>query len=104
MTAYRDCSGDLWTQQEDGLYKFGELYARTLERVQSAYGPLTPVPDDTAEEAPRMSREEALAKATEQVNALATNGRGFQDGVRFADKVDAVERLARFLAGDQKEV
>ncbi|ADE43469.1 gp2 [Streptomyces phage phiSASD1] len=51
-----------------------------------------------------MPREEALAKVTEQVNALATNGRGFQDGVRFADKVDAVERLARFLAGDQKEV
>ncbi|KOG22010.1 hypothetical protein [Streptomyces viridochromogenes] len=47
-----------------------------------------------------MSREEALAKATEHVNALATNGRGYQDGVRFADKVEAVERLARFLAGD----
>jgi outer membrane protein assembly factor BamB len=45
-----------------------------------------------------VTREEALAKATEHVNALATNGRGYQDGVRFADKVDAVERLARFLA------
>jgi hypothetical protein len=50
-----------------------------------------------------MTREEALAKATEHVNALATNGRGFQDGVRFADKVEAVERLARFLAGDRSE-
>ncbi|WP_330478666.1 hypothetical protein OG301_26675 [Streptomyces platensis] len=47
-----------------------------------------------------MTREEALAKATEHVNALSTNGRGYQDGVRFPDKVSAVERLARFLVGD----
>lgn len=48
-----------------------------------------------------MSREEALAKATEHVNSLSTNGRGYQDGVRFPDKVAAVERLARFLVGEE---
>ncbi|WP_223772959.1 hypothetical protein [Streptomyces sp. 135] len=48
-----------------------------------------------------MSREDALAKATEYVDKLATNGRGYQDGVRFGDKVAAVERLARFLMGEE---
>lgn len=47
-----------------------------------------------------MNRLEALAKATETVNALSTNSRGYQDGVRLPEKVAAVERLARFLAGD----
>lgn len=66
---------------------------------------LTPSPLMALEAGPvfipvQMSREEALAKATEHVNALSTNGRGYQDGVRFADKVEAVERLARFLAGE----
>lgn len=47
-----------------------------------------------------MTREEALTKATEYVNGLATNSRGYQDGVRFTDKVAAVEKLARFLTGE----
>ncbi|MFM9773413.1 hypothetical protein ACKI1Z_26640 [Streptomyces galilaeus] len=50
-----------------------------------------------------MSRQEALAKATEHVNTLSTNGRGYQDGVRFPDKIAAVERLARFLVGEAAE-
>ncbi|MFB7012920.1 MULTISPECIES: hypothetical protein [unclassified Streptomyces] len=44
-----------------------------------------------------MTYEEALEKATTYVDRLATNGRGYQDGVRFADKIAAVERFARFL-------
>ncbi|MFE9381761.1 hypothetical protein ACFYMO_00770 [Streptomyces sp. NPDC007025] len=47
-----------------------------------------------------MTREEALAKATAHVNTLSTNSRGYQDGVRFPDKIAAVERLARFLVAD----
>jgi len=47
-----------------------------------------------------MTREQALKTATEHVNALSTNGRGYQDGVRFPDKIAAVERLARFLMGE----
>lgn len=47
-----------------------------------------------------MNRLEALAKATETVNALSTNARGYQDGVRLPEKVASVERLARFLVGD----
>lgn len=47
-----------------------------------------------------MTREEALAKATEHVDKLATNARGYQDGVKFTDKVEAVEKLARFLMGE----
>ena len=46
-----------------------------------------------------MTREEALNKATEHVSKLATNARGYQD-VSLTQKVDAVERLARFLMGD----
>ncbi|MFE4718237.1 hypothetical protein ACFRLW_17715 [Streptomyces sp. NPDC056728] len=47
-----------------------------------------------------MNRLEALAKATEHVDKLATTARGYQDGVRFTDKDAAVERLARFLMED----
>lgn len=55
-----------------------------------------------------MTRQEALAIATEHVNTIATNARGYQDGVRFADKIAAIERLARYLtepepAGDDNE-
>ncbi|MCX4572301.1 hypothetical protein OHB41_03690 [Streptomyces sp. NBC_01571] len=99
MTAYRDRDGDVWTRNEHGQYVSPGLNTRALDELRDAYGPLTPLTDDT-EEAPRMTREEALAKATEHVNSLSTNSRGYQDGVRFPDKVAAVERLARFLAGD----
>ncbi|MFD3904124.1 hypothetical protein HXS80_15930 [Streptomyces sp. CB04723] len=49
-----------------------------------------------------MTREEALNKATEHVSKLATNTRGYADGVTLGAKVDAVERLARFLMGDSE--
>lgn len=52
-----------------------------------------------------MTRIRALEIATTHVNTLSTNGRGYQDGVRFADKVAAVETLARFLIeGDAARV
>jgi len=110
--AYKDSEGDVWTRDSNGLYHFSVYAPRSLTELEYEYGPLTPVNDpDTdcpipppdPEETPAMTREEALAKATEHVNALSTNGRGYQDGVRFADKVDAVERLARFLAGDSRQ-
>ncbi|QNE74013.1 hypothetical protein F0344_04810 [Streptomyces finlayi] len=47
-----------------------------------------------------MTREEALIKATDHVAKLATNARGYQD-VTLVQKVDAVERLARFLIGEE---
>lgn len=48
-----------------------------------------------------MNRAEALAAAREHVDKMATNVRGYQDGVKLADKVDAVERFARFLLGPE---
>lgn len=53
-------------------------------------------------EAP-MTRARALEIATKHVDTMATNGRGYQDGVRFADKVAAVETLARFLIEGETE-
>lgn len=100
MAVYRDRDGDVWTPTSDGMYAAPGLHPETLDVVRAEFGPLTPLDDDTAEETPTMTREEALAKATEHVDKLATNPRGFQDGVRFADKVEAVERLARFLTGE----
>jgi hypothetical protein len=44
-----------------------------------------------------VNRDEALKIAREHVAAIGTNARGYQDGVTFAAKVDAVERFARFL-------
>jgi hypothetical protein len=47
-----------------------------------------------------MSRADALTTAREHVEAMSTNGRGYQDGVKLADKVAAVDRFARFLMGE----
>ncbi|GAA2609789.1 hypothetical protein SMC26_39570 [Actinomadura fulvescens] len=44
-----------------------------------------------------MTRVEALEIARKHVESLATNSRGYQDGVKLADKVAAVETFARFL-------
>jgi hypothetical protein len=43
-----------------------------------------------------VTRPEALKVAAEHVAALGTNTRGYND-VAFRERVDAVERLARFL-------
>lgn len=102
VTQYRDDDGDLWTLGAFGLFTSPGLRPRTLDEIRADYGPLT-IPEDDMKEVPTMDRMEALAKATEHVNTLSTNGRGYQDGVRFPDKVSAVERLARFLMGDAAE-
>jgi hypothetical protein len=47
-----------------------------------------------------MSRVAALKLACEHVEAMSTNSRGFQDGVKMHDKVQATERFARFLMGE----
>ena len=48
-----------------------------------------------------MTREEALAKAREHVDKMATNSRGYTDGAPFNARVAAVERFARFLLGEE---
>jgi hypothetical protein len=47
-----------------------------------------------------VTREEALAKAAAHIEKLATNARGYQDGVSFAGKVAATVQLAEFLLGE----
>ncbi|MFD4234291.1 hypothetical protein [Streptomyces sp. NPDC058542] len=47
-----------------------------------------------------VSRADALRVAREHVEAMSTNSRGFQDGVRLSDKVQAVDAFARFLMGE----
>jgi hypothetical protein len=47
-----------------------------------------------------VTSEEALALAIEQVNKLATNERGYQNGITLPQKIDAVERLAAVLMGE----
>lgn len=49
-----------------------------------------------------MTRAEALKVAREHVEAMSTNGRGYQDGVTLSDKVAAVDRMARFLMGESE--
>lgn len=49
-----------------------------------------------------MARADALAAAREHVEAISTNSRGYQDGVRLADKVQAVDTFARFLMGESE--
>lgn len=44
-----------------------------------------------------MTRAEALTIAREHVEKMATNARGYQDGVNFVNKVGAVDAFARFL-------
>jgi len=48
-----------------------------------------------------VTREEALAKAREHVDKMATNSRGYTDGAPFNARVAAVERFARFLLGEE---
>ncbi|MFE5828723.1 hypothetical protein ACFQ8W_00380 [Streptomyces sp. NPDC056508] len=49
-----------------------------------------------------MTREAALNTAREHVEAMSTNTRGYQDGVKLTDKVAAVEAFARFLMGESE--
>lgn len=49
-----------------------------------------------------VSRIDALTTAREHVEAMSTNSRGFQDGVKLSDKIQAVDRLARFLMGESE--
>jgi hypothetical protein len=49
-----------------------------------------------------MPRVDALKLACEHVEAMSTNSRGFQDGVKMHDKVQATERFARFLMGESQ--
>jgi len=50
--------------------------------------------------APAVSRVDALSMAREHVEAMATNTRGYQDGVKLSDKVQAIDAFARFLLGE----
>ncbi|MGW2514998.1 hypothetical protein ACWC0A_37650 [Streptomyces scopuliridis] len=57
---------------------------------------------DGSAEAPTLSRVDALTMAREHVEAMSTSTRGYQDGVKLADKVSAVDRFARFLMGEDE--
>ncbi|MEU8792181.1 hypothetical protein [Streptomyces sp. NPDC048643] len=50
-----------------------------------------------------MTREEALNKAADHVAKLSTNARGYADGVTLPQRIDATERLARFLIGEETD-
>ncbi|MEV5319150.1 hypothetical protein AB0K92_16095 [Streptomyces sp. NPDC052687] len=67
------------------------------DEVMGLLGPESAVLADSG----GMSRADALKLAREHVEAMATNGRGYQDGVKLADKVQAAERFARFLMGEE---
>ncbi|MDX2575911.1 hypothetical protein PV332_10505 [Streptomyces scabiei] len=49
-----------------------------------------------------MSRADALKLAREHVEAMSTNSRGYQDGVKLSDKVQAMNAFARFLMGEDE--
>ncbi|MET9126914.1 hypothetical protein [Streptomyces sp. NPDC004528] len=85
--AVSDLLGELAKEVQalsEGLQNLRELQAM---RPQSAEG---------------VSRLDALTTAREHVEAMSTNSRGFQDGVKLSDKVQAVDRLARFLMGESE--
>ncbi|MEU1254800.1 hypothetical protein ABZ445_16120 [Streptomyces chartreusis] len=73
-------------EQAEGLQNLRELTAMRGPSTESA----------------GMSRADALKLAREHVEAMATNGRGYQDGVKLSDKVQAMERFARFLMGESE--
>ena len=50
----------------------------------------------------QVTREEALLKACKTVEGMSTNARGYGDGTNLAAKIDAIERLARFLLGSEE--
>jgi hypothetical protein len=50
-----------------------------------------------------VTREEALGKAAEHVQKLSTNTRGYADNTTLTQRVDATERLARFLIGEEAD-
>lgn len=95
---YLDSDGDVWVTNGDGTYTLNH-HPLTLSEVRRLHGPLTVL----VEESQPMTREEALRKAAEQVDAMATNARGYRDGASFADRIAAVERLARFLMGEDAD-
>ncbi|MGW3072761.1 hypothetical protein [Kitasatospora sp. NPDC001132] len=50
-----------------------------------------------------MTRAEAMQIAILHVEKLSTSQRGYQDGVKLAERVAAVERIARFLIGEDDD-
>lgn len=71
--------------QAEGIQNFRELVAMR--------GPST--------EPASMSRSDALKAAREHVEAMSTGTRGYQDA-KLSDKVQAVDRFARFLMGESE--
>ncbi|MFF3312480.1 hypothetical protein [Streptomyces sp. NPDC002952] len=63
---------------------------------------LTALLDEAPASDAGMSRAEALAAAREHVEAISTNSRGYQDGVKLSDKVQAIDTFARFLMGESE--
>jgi hypothetical protein len=76
----------------------GDLLEALVGDVQA----LMEAAERPAPKAATMSRTDALKLAREHVEAMSTNGRGYQDGVKLHDKVQAMERFARFLMGESE--
>jgi hypothetical protein len=76
-----------------------------VEEVQSLTEGLQNLRELTAMREPSatadgLTRADALKMAREHVEAMSTNARGYQDGVKLADKVQAMDAFARFLMGE----
>ena len=74
------------------VYSLLEDLAHTVDAMSARAG----APSDG------MTRADALKAAREHVEAMSTNGRGYHDGVKLSDQVQAVDRFARFLMGESE--
>ncbi|MDX2794017.1 hypothetical protein [Streptomyces scabiei] len=82
----------------------GTLMGTGSDWVQlvAAVGALLNAVEEQHAETGGMSRADALKLAREHVEAMSTNARGYQDGVKLSDKVQAMDAFARFLMGESE--
>lgn len=78
-----------------GLVEAVQAQAEGLQNLREVVAMRGPSTESVA-----LSRADALKIAREHVEAMSTSSRGFQDGVKMHDKVQATERFARFLMGE----
>ncbi|MFD7776644.1 hypothetical protein [Streptomyces sp. NPDC059753] len=100
---------DRWDTVNTGLYidqyddpdsNIPRPVADLLETLVGDVEALKEASHRPAVEAGGISRVDALKLAREHVEAMATNSRGYQDGVKLSDKVQAIDAFARFLLGE----
>jgi hypothetical protein len=91
-----------WTNDAEVPPAVADLLEALVEEVQSLKGATRPRPAENTNVEGGITRIDALTAARVHVEAMSTNGRGFQDGVKLSDKVQAVDRFARFLMGESE--